>query len=486
MTTATDTPRRSVADKIYEMAVGRFRFAMSPAGLVAMEQTQDWPVAMPMGAVIPRLSHMFYIAEARVPSIGALKNALSAIEGGALGDGNLPERDPQPRVARVAEAKVVVDLHDGTGRAAVIAPSGVSLELAPPSTKVCFARSSAMGALPEPDLSVEPGDVPGLLAGLLNMNDDSLRLAVGWLVAALIPDIAHPVLILRGEQGTAKSTAARIITRIVDPGPAPLRQPPKDVDAWTTSASSSWVVCLDNVSRLSHDVSDALCRAVTGDGLVKRSLFTNNDSFVITMRRAIIMTTIEAGAARGDLAERSLVLNLLPIGEKRVGEREIEAAFLDAHPQLLGGLMRLCGLVLGKLPTVRLAHAPRMADFAMVLAAIDDVLGWDGAALTDYIATLAQSHLDVIEGNAVASHLLAYLEEDGDWYGSPSELLAKLEERFGDHSRPSDWPKNGRGLTGALTRLNPALRGVGWEYREEQRTKHSRMCSVKRVSIPEG
>lgn len=120
----------------------------------------------------------------------------------------------------------------------------------------------------------------------------------------------------------------------------------------------------------------------------------------------------------------------------------------------------------------------------MALAAIDEVLGWDGAALTSYIATLAQSHLDVIEGNAVASHLLGYLKYEGDW--SPSELPAKLEERFGDHSRPVVLAEERARLGGRPDAVEPALRGFSCEYREEQRTKHSRICSVKRVSIPEG
>lgn len=487
MSTATaKEPRETVADQLYELAIENFRFASSPTGLIGIEVGPDWPVAIPLSGLRPRLAHWFRLRHGRVPSRSAVTNALDAIEGRALGDLELPERDPQPRVARAGESKIVVDLIDGSGRAAVITPRSVELVAAPASTRVCFARTSAMGELPLPDLDVDPHDVPGLLSALLNMTDDAIRMTVGWLVAALIPDIAHPVLVLRGEQGTAKSTAARILTRIIDPGPAPLRQPPKDVDAWTTSASASWVVCLDNVSRMSAEVSDALCRAVTGDGLVKRRLYSDNDSFVITMRRAIIMTTIEAGAARGDLAERSLVVPLLPIGEMRVSERDIEAGFQEAHPQLLGGLMRLCSLVLGELPRTRLAHAPRMADFAQVLAALDTVLGWDGAALGSYLAMLESSHLDVIEGNPVAQHLLAYLEDAGEWSGSAGDLLAALEARFGDTSRPSDWPKNARGLTSQLTRLNPALRGVGWEWSQAGRTKHARMCTIRRCSTPEG
>ena len=44
------------------------------------------------------------------------------------------------------------------------------------------------------------------LRALLNVSDSGFRLFVAWLVAALFPDIAHPILAISGEQGTAKST----------------------------------------------------------------------------------------------------------------------------------------------------------------------------------------------------------------------------------------------------------------------------------------
>ena len=126
----------------------------------------------------------------------------------------------------------------------------------------------------------------------------------------------------------------------------------------------------------------------------------------------------------------------------------------------------------------------RMADFALVLAALDDVMGWDGAALTSYLTSLAEAHVDVIEANPLASHLLAFLDEEGEWNGTPSELLEKLDARFGDTSRPRGWPQNPRGMTSMLNRLNPTLRGVGWEYAQGQRTKYARRCTITRCATP--
>jgi hypothetical protein len=49
----------------------------------------------------------------------------------------------------------------------------------------------------------------------------------------------------------------------------------------------------------------------------------------------------------------------------------------EAHPVALGGLLDLTAAVLARLPDVRLDRRPRMADYARVLAAVDQVRAAD-------------------------------------------------------------------------------------------------------------
>ena len=76
--------------------------------------------------------------------------------------------------------------------------------------------------------------------------------------------------LMTGLQGAGKSMVARFIVSMLDPSPAPLRSEPRDVEGWSVAASGSWIVALDNLSHLPAWFQDCLCRAYSGDGLVRR------------------------------------------------------------------------------------------------------------------------------------------------------------------------------------------------------------------------
>jgi len=82
-----------------------------------------------------------------------------------------------------------------------------------------------MASLPHP---VAGGSIEELWP-FVNVPDDEQRvMAVSWLVTALRPTGPYPVLILQGEQGSAKSTTARVLRSLVDPSSVPLRTAPRN------------------------------------------------------------------------------------------------------------------------------------------------------------------------------------------------------------------------------------------------------------------
>jgi hypothetical protein len=102
-------------------------------------------------------------------------------------------------------------------------------------------------------------------------------LLLAWLVAALRPRGPYPILVLHGEQGSAKSTTCRVLRALLDPNTAPLRGEPRELRDVMIAASNGWVISLDNLSHLPIWLSDALCRLATGGGFSTRELYTDSE-----------------------------------------------------------------------------------------------------------------------------------------------------------------------------------------------------------------
>ncbi|MET9614988.1 ATP-binding protein [Kitasatospora indigofera] len=407
-----------------------------------------------------------------VPSQGSLSDAMMVLEGQAAAT------DPVEVNLRVAGGpeRIVIDLGTADGRAIVVTPGSWHLAARSP---VLFRRSGAMSPMPAPDRDRAAEGLP-LLRSLLNMDDPTFHQLVGWLAAAWMPHIPHPILTFKGEQGTGKSKAAQMLVNIIDPSPASRRTQPRDIKMWSTQAFNSWALCLDNISTIPPWLSDTLCKAVTGDGFVDRALYTDDDVVVLTFRRVLAMTTIDAGALAGDLAERLMILDLQLIdpGRRRT-ERELDHTFDQARPAILAALLDLLCEILAVLPTVNLDSLPRMADFAQVLAALDEIQDW--RTLADYGASSANVNADALEGDPFGSAVLALLESQRSWVGSAGELLAKLNLVAGLETYHPKWPKDATRAGGQLKRLAPVLRSVGVLVDDTQRSTdrhHRRLISI--------
>ncbi len=205
------------------------------------------------------------------------------------------------------------------------------------SGPLVFVRTQLTRALPVPKRATgERDDKLRLFREMLNVSDDEWPLVLAWMVASLIPGIAHPVLALIGEHGSAKTTAARLVTGVIDPSSAPSRSAPRDEHDWAVSAAQSYAIVLDNISRLVDWFSDALCRAVTDDSYVCRRLYTDDELTILRFRRVITFTAIHPGELHDDLADRLVVVRLARIDETARQEDEaIPTLFAQHHAEIL-------------------------------------------------------------------------------------------------------------------------------------------------------
>src|SRR5262249_44628228 len=237
--------------------------------------------------------------DGRVPNADALAAALNAIEGAAVHDG--PEH---PAHVRIAGREGRGYLHPADPDSTVIEGSadGWRAGERPP---VRFRRPAGMLPLPVPERGGSLAD----LKDFLNVPDeDGFALVVAWLAGCFRPDGPFPVMVLLGEQGSAKTTTARVLKRLIDPSAAPVRCEPKESRDLMIQGRNNWVLAFDNLSGLNGWLSDALCRLATGGGFGTRELYTNDDEVIFDAKRPLVANGIEDFVTRADLLERSLLI----------------------------------------------------------------------------------------------------------------------------------------------------------------------------------
>ena len=311
------------------------------------------------------LARRFFEATEGAPSSEALQSALNVIEARAHFDA--PERVVHVRVGGL-DGRHYLDLGDKAWRNVEIDATGWRVIDNPP---VRFRRASGMQPLPTP----VPGGSIEKLRSFLNVKTDAdFVLVVAWILAALRDLGPYPVLVLSGEQGSAKSTFSAILRALLDPNTAPLRALPREDRDLFIAASNGHVLAFDNVSGLPAWISDTLCRLATGGGFAVRQLYTDQDEVLFDAARPVILNGIEDIVTRPDLADRALFLTLEPISEeRRRPEAELWTAFEAERPRILGVLLDAVVGGLKQLPETHLPKLPRMADFALWATACETV-----------------------------------------------------------------------------------------------------------------
>ena len=443
-----DKQKKSASTILVKLAMARYTFGVSTTGeTYALPKSEPKIVCMLRGSKTSlrgQLAGAFFRHTGRAAPQQALADALLVVEGLAQ---EAEEIDLFLRVARNAGV-LWLDLGDSTGRAIRITGDGWTLAEPP----VLFKRTALNGPLPEP---VRGGHLDELWDHL-HVPASDRPLVAAWIVSSLLHDVPHPVLAFFGEQGTAKTTNQKKLVTVIDPGPVPTRKPPRDPESWVTAAAGSWIVGLDNLSDIQPWLSDSICRAVTGDGDVRRKLYTDGEHAVFAFRRVIILNGIDLGALRGDLAERVLPIHLETITEsQRLSEDEIWPKWKEAHSRILGAVLDLAVSVVRLLPLVRLESKPRMADFSRILAAVDKVMGTQG--LDHYFQKQTAIATDSLTGDVFTAGIIDRLM--GEFTGTSAELLAHLTLE----KPPKGWPSNARAVTQRLHRHAPALRKAGWK-----------------------
>lgn len=375
--------------------------------------------------------------------------------------------EKRPTWIRVGEhgGDIYLDLGDETWTAIRITAHGWE-----PVTRcpVHFLRPASLQPLPMP----ERGGMVEELFSLCNITErQSQSLALSWLVAACRPGRPVPLLAVTGKQGSAKSTTAEMLSRIIDPKITALRTKPKDEETVMVSAHNSWVIGYDNLSGIPDWLSDFLCSLSTGVAHTGRALYTNGEESVMQAIRPIILTSIDDVAKRSDLIDRTLILSLPTLEEEqRRTEEEVWADFDEAHPRILGAVLDAVSSAIAKLPSIPKRNLPRMADFARWAMAAEEALGFNpGEFRSAYADNRLDGHAQALENCPLVEPIDRFMSNKNEWTGTATDLLRNLEERATKQEREHRrWPKDAIRLSGELQRVAPNLRFGGIDFRQSR------------------
>jgi|Deesub1362B_J571_1020462.scaffolds.fasta_scaffold00148_102 hypothetical protein len=368
------------------------------------------------------LSYKFYDVVGKSPSSETLNMAINTIEGIAIHEGG-----KYPLSVRIAgnEKEIYYDLGDENWDIIKITPEGWEIK---PHNNIIFERFNVTLPAIKP---AENGNI-NLIWKYCYIKEGDKLLFIVAIISFLIPGIPHPILVVYGREGRAKTFTCKVVRRLIDKLSIDFQRFPKNERDAAIIFSSRWVIALDNVSNIPDWLSDFLCRAVTGEGFETRELYTDKDTVPFSYRRCIIINGIAIPALKPDAIDRCLFFEGEIISEdKRKEEAQLWREFEKDAPYIFRAMLDTIPKAMSILPEVRaeLKRLPRMADFCVWGEAIARALGYSPFEFyNSYMSRIRDQKIEAVEKTIIGELLLKYMKNEDKWEGEPSELFAELRD----------------------------------------------------------
>lgn len=412
------------------------------------------------------LVYQFYTLFNDSPTNKELKEALSTIKS-FLEFENLPIKNIYYRVAEYKD-KIYIDLGNEAYETIEISKDGFKVVSDSP---INFFRNKTMRALPAPSTA---GDI-SILKTIVNLNEQQFKLWTAFLFGCFNPKGPFPLLIVNGNAGAGKTFFTEITKSIVDPAFAPIRSLPKTEEDLMVIAQNNWLLAFDNLSGLSHQLSDSFCKMATGVGFSRRMLYTNTGESVMSAARPAILNGIETITERQDLADRSIVLNLSMItANMRKSKMDLLRLFEDNLPSILAFFCSATAVALRNLSTVNVNNAPRMADFAKWVIAAEEALGFStGEFLTLYNLNIQEVAKDLIESDPIIYALMQIMSKQKHLSGPAMKLLPELKGILPlEYAEFVKWPAANK-FSSHIARIQPilAMQNIHYEYKKTAKAR---------------
>lgn len=415
----------------------------------------------PSKPVANRLKYHYLRETGSLPKDKLIKEVLDVKETLARFDGdfvNLKNR------VSLRDHAIYYDMRDK--RYLKITPSGWGFV---PADFPLFRRYQHMQAQVEPTAGGDPWKV----FDFITVNEEDRLLILVYLISLFIPNIAHPVLALFGEQGSSKSFFSSVINRLIDPTITERIIQPKNERDLIQTVRQKYVTVLDNLSKIDNRVSDIFCQVCTGGSVSLRQLYTDEGENIAQFRHIIILTSISLAIVNADLMDRSIILKLHRIKpEDRKPEQDLLAAFEAAQPGILGGIFDTIVKAMAIYPALTLEQLPRLADFAKWGYAIAEALGKSGAQfLDDFNQNIKRQSESVVEKNVLCQTILRLMSDKATYLKTVADTHTALKTIAGEDHKDTTFPKLPHNLRAGLDLLRSTLaeHGISYEYLDRQK-----------------
>ena len=324
-------------------------------------------------------------------------------------------------------------------------------------------------------------------------------LMAGYIGHMYISDIPKAIHVAIGPKGSTKTSSQRFIRQLADPSSIEDMTIGEKGNEFVQQLAHHYVPLFDNVSKLQPWQADGLCRAATGAGFSKRSLYTDDDDVTYRYTRSVLVNGINTPTQRGDFLDRALLFEYarVPKGE-RLEDSEVKTRMAEWLPRLRKSIFDALAVAISTLEQVReeVRDKPRMADFAIWGEAFCRAIGYAPMEFYNRLMQKVDETSAIALENDVIADLLFKLfdEEKGRQYltskdrfeGSATELLKVLQHLNEDLSYvgEKELPASPESFGRRLGDLEADLGELGIRIEKNKTTGGKRKLIVRRFRGP--
>jgi len=447
------------------------------------------------------LSHDYHRVDPNIiHSPDFFKNCLHAIISTSIMNGTIKEK-VHKRIAQKDNA-IYYDLGSKDWKAIKITKRAITKVRINENTPL-FVRPSSLYEQVEPKYEIK--DVLDDFANLLLILDNDKIVFKCNLVALFLEEYAIPMPVAVGSAGSSKSTFTAYVKQVVDPSGKHKENNligfPKKTDDLVAIESHRYMIGFDNVSEIDQEMSDELCRAITGGSTSNRKLYTNLDESISSYKNKIILNGIVPRLNYPDLQTRIITYPRKPLDKSNtLTEEKLEKIFQYLLPNVLGSIFQTLQKALKAFPIVSKQIKPiqRMADFEVWGEVIAQCLGYkQNEFLEAYDRKLKEDVINQKDQHIIVNLIETIMEGKDVYENQAKTLLSELtflakDEDIDIKSQYVYFPKLPNQLTRELTIVDPILKRLGflvetypYNKRDGVFKRNSRIVKISRTNYQE-